>query len=67
MRVQDNELHDFIRDFGRRNVNVTRERLLAVLKARFYEREDPRQLIDRLENLGLTETKNQCITIRFIR
>lgn len=66
MRVQNDELYDFIRDFGRHNANVTRVRMLAVLKGRFYGREDARQLIYRMEGLGLIMINEECITIKII-
>lgn len=67
MEVKDDELYDFVADFGKRNMNVTRERLLAVLKGRFYQREDARQLLYRCEHLGLIWREEESITIRFIR
>ncbi len=66
MRVKDDELYDFIRDFGRRNGNTTKERLLAVLKGKFYGREDARQLLYRLEHLNMIQTNDQQIRIRLI-
>lgn len=59
-KTKDNELYDFVADFGRRNGNTTRERLLAVLKGRFYKREDARQLLYRCEHLGLISINEEC-------
>lgn len=67
MRVRDNELYDFIADFGRRNRQTTEPRLLAVLKSRFYGREDARQLLYRLEHLGLIYTTEETIELRRLR
>ena len=62
-RVTDNELADFIHDFGWRNSETNEKRLLAVLKARFYGREPARQLLYRCEHLHLIKTNDEQITI----
>lgn len=62
-RVTDNELADFIHDFGWRNSETNEKRLLAKLTARFYGRENPRQLLYRCEHLHLIRTDDEKITI----
>ena len=63
MKVKDSELKDFIREFARRNYQTNEQRLLSVLKAKFYGRENPKQLLYRCEHLELIRTNNEQITI----
>lgn len=63
-RVTNEELYNFCMEFGKKVVFTTESRFQAALKAKFYGREDARQLRYRCEHLGLIKHEDERIKVR---